>query len=99
MTSTFSLTSSASERDAGPTDHRASAVACARVLRAVANQLATAGRSLPDPSGEGWHRVHKVLEAVRAHEQNLGIGGDDGEAGVASGDFGKANFYAHDARR
>src|SRR5215813_13124306 len=92
MTSTFSLTSSASERDAGPTDHRASAVACARVLRAVANQLATAGRSIPDPSGEGWHRVQQVLEALRAHEQNLGIGGDDGDAGLASCAFQQAHF-------
>jgi hypothetical protein len=68
----------------GPTDHRVSAVAGTRTLRAAANQLATAGCGLPDPSGEGWHRVQKVLEALRAHEQNLGIGGDDGDAGLAS---------------
>src|SRR5215467_11436188 len=68
-----------------------SAVACARVLRA-ASELATAGPGLPDPSGECWHRVQKVLEALPAHEQNLGIGRDDSDAGLASGAFHQAHF-------
>src|SRR5262245_43751461 len=70
----------------------ACAVACTRALRVAANQIATAGCSLPDPSGEGWHRVQKVLEALRAHEHNLGIGGDDGDAGLASCAFQQAHF-------
>src|SRR5262245_38152670 len=51
-----------------------------------------AGRRLPDPSGEGWHRVQEDLEAVRTHEQNLRIGGDDSDASLASGVFQQAHF-------
>src|SRR5262249_1315365 len=69
----------------------AAAVACARVLRA-ANQLATARRSLPDPSGEGGHGVQEMLETPGAYEQNLGIGGDDGDADPASCAFPQAHF-------
>src|SRR5258705_592200 len=61
------------------------------VLRA-ANQVATAGRRLPDPPGEGWHRVQEVLEAPRAHEQDLGVGGHDGDVGLASPAFQQAQF-------
>src|SRR5262249_25110984 len=55
-------------------------------LRAPSH-LAPAGHTLPDPSGEGWHRVQEGLEALPTYEQNLGIGGDDGDAGLASGTF------------
>ena len=61
------------------------------VLRA-ANQVATAGRRLPDPPGEGWHRVQEVLEAPRAHEQDLGVDGHDGDVGLASPAFQQAQF-------
>src|SRR5258705_13862149 len=50
-------------------------------LRA-ANQGATAGRRLPDPPGEGWHRVQELLEGQRAHEQGLGVGGTTRNAGL-----------------
>ena len=75
----------------GTLDDRGSAVACARRLGA-AYELATAGLGLPDPSGECRHRVQEVLEALPAHEQNLCIGRDDGDAGLASGALHQAHF-------
>ena len=61
------------------------------MLRA-ASELPTAGLGLPDPSGECWHRAQEVLEALPAHEQNLGICRDNGDAGLASGAFHQAHF-------
>src|SRR4029077_3397996 len=61
------------------------------VLRA-ASPVATAGRRLPDPPGEGWHRVQEVLEAPRAHEQDLRVGGHNRDAGFASPALQQAQF-------
>src|SRR4030095_14434105 len=58
----------------------------------TANQVATASGRLPGPPGEGWRRVQEVLEAPRAHEQHLGVGGHDGNAGLAGSAFQPAQF-------
>jgi hypothetical protein len=51
------------------------------------------GRSpSPRSPGEGWRRVQEVLEAPRAHEQHLSVGGHDGNAGLASPAFQQAQF-------
>src|SRR6266542_1945685 len=51
--------------------------------RRAPDQLPAAGRRLPDPPREGRHRLQQVLEAAGAHEEDLGIGRDHGDVGLA----------------
>src|SRR6266849_678406 len=53
-----------------------------RRRRRAPDQLAAAGRRLPDPPREGRHRLQQVLEAAGAHEEDLGVGGDHGDVGL-----------------
>src|SRR5207247_11030664 len=58
----------------------------------AADGLAAAGDRLPDPPREGRHRLQQVLEAARADEEHLGVGGDDGDVRLATAAVAEAGL-------